>query len=181
VAVRDRSCLNGRRFASIVTMCLTILTGCDRTTSPSPGMAAMETAFWASVPMSQPDGTLSLAIANEASVLDPEAPINFILENASQSEVRFQPGYGARMFAYVSDEQRWVEVENRADYIGREDTLAPSSDPSGNWMALVTVAPDIAGIELPVTLRVVVEGDVLSGGTATGERASAYADIMLER
>jgi hypothetical protein len=85
------------------------------------------------------------------------------------------------MYVYLSEEQRWVEVENRAEYVGKEDTLTPPSDPSGNWMALVTVAPDLEGYELPVTLRIVVAGEVLSEGMATGEVASALADVLLER
>jgi len=179
MAVRERGHLHQSWFASTLAVLLILLGGCDGTASPPSAPPDMETVFWESVPVGQPDGTLSLAVADGVAALDPGAPISLVLENTSQSEVRFQPGYGARMYAYVSAEERWVEIRNRADYIGSGDTLGPSSGPSGNWIALVTVAPDLEGIERPVTLRVLVEGDVLSGGSATGKRASAYADVLI--
>jgi len=182
VVLSPEGLLNERTLALIAAVCLPVLAGCDRTTSPSRAQAAaMETAFWTSAPIDQPSSALSLVVANEPTTLDSENPIDLILENASQSEVRFQPGFGARMYAYLSEEQRWVEVENRAEYVGKEEALTPPSGPSGNWVALVTVAPDLEGLELPVTLRVVVVGEILSEGMATGEVASAFADVLLER
>lgn len=110
----------------------------------------------------------------------PNASVNFMLENVSNTAVRFPPGYGSRLFFFSESKGVWVELRNRASYVGAGDTLSPRSEADGNWIAQVTVAPDLSQLTTPLTMRVLVVGDVLADGVVTGDIAAAYADVQIQ-
>lgn len=168
------------RFTTFVALAMALLGACDvgeATLVQSNGDAG----FWESFSVIQPDGSLSLELVDGEAPSGASALVNMVLVNMSQNDILFPPGNGARLFVLSQPDGSWIEIGNRAVYVGSGDTLAPSSDPPGNSVALITVAPDLEGIKLPASLRVIVVGDVVSGGTPTGQQASAYSDIVVSR
>ena len=103
---------------------------------------------------------------------------DLLLENISEHQVWFPQGYGLRVFSYSEDSKEWMELRNRVEYVaGIEDILDPHG--KGNWLAVVTANPEITKSIEPVSVRVLVIGEIYNDGNPTGEQVGAYLDVSL--
>jgi hypothetical protein len=103
---------------------------------------------------------------------------DLLLENTSEHQVWFPQGYGLRVFSYSEDSKEWIELQNRVEYVsGIEDILDPHG--KGNWLAVVSANPEITKSIEPVSVRILVVGEIFTGGRPTGEQVGAYIDVSL--
>jgi hypothetical protein len=166
-------------LAACVLGILWMLPSCSSTT----GTAAetpdqMAAAFTRQFPFRETNTLLSIEPFRD----DNEAglPIDLLIRNVSGEKIIFEPGYGAQVLAYSPDRGEWIQIPDRAKYYGGKPVLGPGPRPGGTLLALVAVLPDLEGISLPATIRVLVAGEILNdGGTPTGETAIAYLDLTV--
>jgi hypothetical protein len=144
------------------------------------GVSHREETFATLVPVPMDTGLrLKLVEVRDAST---EAPtVTLLIENHSNDQVRFlAPGYGARIFVYSESSGAWVEVDDRIVSTSEsEDILVPKGQ-GMNWGAIVSVGPSIPDTRRPVTVRIVVTGEIYRDGQRTGEEVGAYMDVTLQ-
>lgn len=105
--------------------------------------------------------------------------IDLYIENQSENYVQFPPDNNLHFFAYNADDDSWEELENLSTYspdIPR--ILYPKSHGKYRPMT-VSFSPYISNTTTPVTIRVVVFGEISQDGTLTGEQVGAILDIRL--
>lgn len=120
----------------------------------------------------------------ELSVPDPPEDIRqsdfielLVMDRSADERVWFPVGYGARLILLPEGADKWQELTNGMQYVGNEDTLEPRVASQSNWVALVTVAPELPPLERPAILRVLVMGRLVVDGSPTGVYVGGYADI----
>jgi hypothetical protein len=161
---------------------LLLLTSCAVLSSASlQGKGPEWQSFAADVPVSEWNRSLEVTIPQSPRFIGAAFVVDALLMNRSQKEISFPPDYGARAFIYSVAEDSWSEVENNMRYRGGVDILVPKSGPDSNWAALVTIIPDISNAAEGDLLRIVLVGDVVSGGATADERVGAYVDFELPR
>jgi len=120
----------------------------------------------------------------ELSVPDPPEDIRqsdfielLVMDRSADEKVWFPVGYGARLILLPEGAGKWQELTNTMQYVGNEDTLEPRVASQSNWVALVTVAPELPPLETPAILRVLVLGRLVADGYPVGAYVGGYADI----
>lgn len=147
-------------------------------------LSSKERAFATLVPVPMDTG-LRLKLVEVGETLSGAPKITLFLENHSNDQVWFlAPQYGARIFVYSESNGEWVEVDNLStpaseEYIV-EDILVPKGQ-GINWGARILVVPSIPDTRGPVTVRIVVIGEIYRDGRRTGEEVGAYIDVILQR
>ena len=143
------------------------------------GISPDEEAFATLVPGSMNTG-LRLKLVEVNETLSGAPTITLFLENHSSDQVWFlAPQYGARIFVYSQSNGKWVEVDDLSTPVSEvEDILVPKGQ-GINWGAEVFVVPSIPDARAPVTVRIVVTGEVYRDGQRTGEEVGAYIDVTL--
>lgn len=131
----------------------------------------------------------SLGLASEAvnSQFTVEAPPNWStyqigdgiglqVKVVGEDEVSFTYDFGARIFTRVDD--HWVELENSMRY--PEGSIILSSRPQPTRKAqIVIVAPVIPADDTPITLRIILFGEIYRDGKRTGETTAASINVDL--
>lgn len=131
----------------------------------------------------------SLGLASEAvnSRFTVEAPPNWStlqigdgiglqVKVVAEDEISFAYDFGARIFTRVED--RWVELENSMRY--PEGSIILSSEPQPTRKAqIVIVAPNISTSDTPITVRIILFGEMFRDGKLTGEITAALINIDL--
>lgn len=102
--------------------------------------------------------------------------VDFFLEFTSQRTIRFPPNMNSQIYTFSELDQKWIEIDDRSTYLGESLELSRRSIPYID----VSVEPDIPVEELPVTIRVVVMGEIIRNGKPTGEMVGAYTDVILD-
>jgi hypothetical protein len=98
--------------------------------------------------------------------------LDILVNNLSDEAVIFPENYGLKLF--TNENNKWVEVPNNSYNAGVSFRLPPQKEyPLG---ALVSVLPYIAGLETPVTIRVIVIGHQEKSNLQVG----AYLDIKID-
>jgi hypothetical protein len=120
----------------------------------------------------------------ELSVPDPPEDIRqsdfielLVMDRSADERVWFPVGYGARLILLPEGADKWLELTNSMQYVGNEDTLEPRATSQSNWVALVTVAPELPPLESPAVLRVLVIGRLVVDGSPTGVYVGGFVDI----
>ena len=152
---------------------LSLLVACGK------GVSRQEGTFATLVPVSMNTGLrLKLLEVRDASTAAPT--ITVLIENHSNDRIWFlAPGYGARIFVYSDSSGAWVEVDDRIVSASEsEDILVPKGQ-GMNWGAPLSVGPSIPDTRRPVTVRIVVIGEIYRDGQRTGEEVGAYIDVTL--
>ena len=86
--------------------------------------------------------------------------------------------HNPRVFRYDGDLNAWIEIPDRVMHIDAGETLAPIGE--GLWGTVFGVMPEIDQSDVPVEVRVVIVGNVVSGGSPTREEVGAYIDVEIE-
>jgi hypothetical protein len=107
---------------------------------------------------------------------------NLRLRNYSDSRVEFPVNYGVRMFITTGVQERWVEIKNDMNYYAPTQGGNPILAVKGSdipFMGISTI-PVIPNHSEPVTLRIIVTGNVLSFISTPGKLVGAYVDIIVQ-
>lgn len=158
-----------------VLLVLFLMAACGR------DLSAKERAFATLVPVPMDTGLqLKLVEVRDASTAAPT--ITLLIENHSNDQIWFlAPGYGARIFVYSESSGAWVEIGDRIVSASEsEDILVPKGQ-GINYGAIVSVGPSFTpDTRRPVTVRIVVIGEIYRDGRRTGEKVGAYIDVTLQ-
>ena len=149
--------------------------------SGSQGTGPAWDSFSGHVPVDEWNRSLEVNLPEPPRYIGSAYVVDALLMNRSSNDVSFGPGYGARALVYSGETGAWSEVDNSMNYQGEGEVLVPRLAPDSNWVAQVTIIPDISSSADGDILRIVVVGEVVSGGLTTDEKVGAYADIELSR
>jgi hypothetical protein len=117
-------------------------------------------------------------------IVAPEAINNFttndtvdlVVEVISDDQILFGYDYGARMFIFENGD--WVEVPSFVNYPDGKVLLTNSqNDPFKRGYTFVS--PTLSDPSKPVTLRIIVIGNIYRDEQITDEVAAAYLDVNL--
>jgi hypothetical protein len=102
--------------------------------------------------------------------------VSINVEGISEDQIAFPPDYGARMFIYENNQ--WKEVANFTTYPDGSIVLSPRKGNPFNdgGTALDPILTDMAN---PVTLRIILIGNIYRDGQITAEKTAAYIDVNL--
>jgi hypothetical protein len=94
----------------------------------------------------------------------------------SEEQIAFPPDYGARMFIYENNQ--WKEVANFMTYPEGSIILSPRK---GNYLndGSANLDPMLTDATHPVTLRIILVGNIYRDGQVTNEKTAAYIDVNL--
>jgi len=104
--------------------------------------------------------------------------IDLTAEVIANDQVAFAHDYGARMFIY--EEPQWVEIANFMKYPDGYLVLTPSSDDSFSKYGAPAVDPILPDTSKPVTVRIILVGNIYRDGQITDEKTAAYIDVELK-
>mgnify|MGYP007068807750 CR=1 FL=1 len=103
--------------------------------------------------------------------------ISLDIRNSSNNKIGFPDDWGVRI--YLKTDDVWMEVSNKTTYYQtHEIVLEPANDEFGSVGSTIA-NPDILNESNPVTIRVIVVGNIMNGDVLTDEQAAAYVDITL--
>ena len=119
----------------------------------------------------------SLASSNQ---LVGGSSIDLLITNDSGYSIHFSPGYGSKIFVYDGVDKDWIEVQNLVNYVGGGDVLVSKSDDSNNWMAYLTIAPDLSTDHTYEALRIVVVGTISNSTDSESRQVGAFIDIPID-
>jgi hypothetical protein len=99
------------------------------------------------------------------------------VEVTGSSEVEFPMDYGARMF--IKENGKWIEVEDFTTYQEGHLYLSPAKgDPFKIGGA--GVRPILPEKDHPITLRIILIGNIYENNQITDEKVAAYIDVQLK-
>jgi hypothetical protein len=107
--------------------------------------------------------------------------IDLYIENQSENYIQFPPDNNLHFYAYNADNDSWVELENLTTtyFPDTPRILYPKSHDKYRPMR-TSFHPYISNTTDPITIRVVVFGEISQDGTLTGEQFGAYMDLQLQ-
>lgn len=157
-----------------VLLVLFLMAACGR------DLSSKERAFATLVPVPMDTG-LRLKVLEIGKTRSGAPAITLLLENHSKDHIWFlAPQYGTRVFVYSESDGEWVEVEDLSTPVSEvEDILVPKGQ-GMNWGAPIFVVPSLPDPHRPVTVRIVVIGEIYRNGRRTGEKVGAYIDVTLK-
>ena len=122
---------------------------------------------------------LKLESSDSTSQVEGDSPIDLLISNDSGYSIQFSAGYGSKIFAYDGVEKDWIEVQNLVSYVGGGDVLGSKSDGSDNWVAYLTIAPDLPEFQVYEILRIAVVGEVADSSDPESPKVGAFIDIHI--
>lgn len=127
---------------------------------------------------------LELDCPRNSSTWPGKSRIGLILENNSSDYIHFHNDLGLRIFAYLEDVDRWIEIGNRINYAGNDIILSPKKSGLRTSKILTLrpdlfVFPDVLISIPPKSIRVVVQGIIYLENEPTNESVVTYIDVDL--
>ena len=122
----------------------------------------------------------------ELDVLDPPIDqqnsgiVRLAIQNRSEMNIEFAPNYGVQIFGLEEDGETWRQIPNNVQYHGDGETLEPRVGDTSNWVTVVTVEPDRDDLRNFKAIRIVVQGELVESGQASGSYAGAFVTIPAE-
>lgn len=113
-------------------------------------------------------------------LIDESSSIDFLITNDSGYSIHFSPSYGVRIFAYEGSKETWIEVPNLVNYVGDGDYLGSKSVSSDNWIAYLTIAPDLPTKGTYEVLRVAVVGTISNASDSESVQVGSFIDIHFD-
>jgi hypothetical protein len=106
--------------------------------------------------------------------------VDLLITNNSDYNIEFPPGYGVKLFAFDGDKNTWIEIQNLVEYVGDGDILGSKSSGSENWVAFLTIAPDLSEFHSYDILRIAVVGTISIFPDSDSHKVGAFIDIPIE-
>jgi hypothetical protein len=104
-------------------------------------------------------------------------PITLAVKGISSDQILFNSDYGARLFIYKDN--NWIEISNGEEYPEGSTILYPFEN---NYLriAAVNLWPKLQDTTKPVSVRVILVGNVYRNGQMTDEVTAGYIDVNLK-
>jgi len=152
--------------------CGILLISCSRQQPPKPDQ---ESQFLLMIPKS--DVNTKIQLISQRFGQDQA----IIIMNESNESIMFKQGFNLKIYSYDYIEQEWVQIQNKVEYISENPlVLVPQKINAENSFQDVTIKPDLEEKDLPITIRVLVTGNLYQNNEMTDYQVSAYTDIKLD-
>jgi hypothetical protein len=105
--------------------------------------------------------------------------IGFELLNESQVPISLPPDRGIKLYTYDEITEKWVEINNIGVYlpIGNAEIWPASYDGPGD--PETAVYPDIQDFSKPITIRILMVGELADEESSNEVLVGAYIDVTL--
>ena len=163
----------------IVALIFAFCTGCTRSTV-WPNSQIQFPNFEETLGIQELPTNLILESSVSSSQIEGDSPIDLLITNDSGYSIHFSPGYGSKIFAYDGVEKDWIEVQNLVSYVGGGDILGSKSDGSDNWVAYLTISPDLPEFHAYEILRIAVVGEVADPSDSESPKVGAFIDFHID-
>jgi hypothetical protein len=105
--------------------------------------------------------------------------IKLELVNETQYPIEFPSDFGITLYYYDESSNKWVEINNIVDYLpfGNKELLPTRKDDSGGlWFS---VYPDVQDFSKPITIRILMVGELVDEESSNEVLVGAYIDVTL--
>ncbi len=129
------------------------------------------------LPFSDVNNTIHLSVTSACpnKKLEINQQFCILIENISQESVHFPTDLGTKLYLYMDNEKKWIEVQNKTNYFGEDIVLYPENE--GISIYVNVVHPELPVSTAPVSVRVIVVGQV-EGNKA--RQVGAYLDVIVQ-
>lgn len=103
--------------------------------------------------------------------------ISLDIKIISEEEIAFPSNYGARLFTRRNHE--WIEIANLTHYPEGIFLLVPYDNKPFN-IGATSVFPILSDPSEPITIRIILVGNVFKDGQVTDEVTAGYVDVDLK-
>jgi hypothetical protein len=161
---------NQRKFlADLWILFCFLISGCNRQTAlpPTPNLGIPEDEFNKRIQLMAPKGWNTYKIKDSVAIN---------VDVVSNDQIAFQNNFGAVIFELEG--QEWTEIPNLMKYPEGYEVLGPSKGDAFKQGTTV-VSPILQDTKLPVTLRIVLIGNIYRNGQITDEQTAGYVDVEL--
>jgi hypothetical protein len=141
--------------------------------APNP---ARESSFEELFPMEM-NSSISLAQREEFGGARTGRSFSLLLQNRTDERIRVSWQDNPRVFRYSGETEGWIEISERSIHAVESETLDPVGE--GLVAIVVGVAPDVEPSDAPAEVRVVVVGQIVSGGTLPEKEVGAFVDVTI--
>jgi len=170
--------LMSKRFLMWSLLVITLF-GCSKQSNTN--ISDLEKNFSTLFPISDMNESLQLVVDSEKTYFEVGEKIRLKLSNQSPHVLSFD--LDAPRIWTSPDQLEWVEVKNAMTYSG-ELQLAPKGTPLLDFRT-TRVKPILEQSSLnseqePISLRIVLVGEIMEKQKPTGEKVAAYVDVLLK-
>jgi hypothetical protein len=163
-----------RQYIGFILIILAI-SSCSRQ-DPMSEQQTMFTALYPEIPFS---GYLELSPIKETWHIVK----GLVIKNVSDEVILLPPAGDYDLLVYDPTDNKWRRVEDKLKSINDSSMyLYPRVNLEKlqfqDWT--ISVDPNIADEELPVTVRLVIIGEIIENGLPTGKKAGGYYDIIYD-
>ena len=165
-----------RLFRILIALML-FFTGCTSSQTTSiPASTPKDDKFYALIPNCEMSGMVEFT--PHLAEFSIGKLISLGVGNISKEQVGFPADYNVRISSYDEGAQDWFEVVNDVQYISSSgDLLQPVDSGLESYSALV-INPIVTG-NAPVTVRVVIWGNIIKNNQELGDCVGAFTEITL--
>lgn len=150
----------------IITITIACKGNMSERTMPDIGIPSTE--FNTKMQVSAPDGINTFKIGDS---------ISLAIKIISSEQIWFESNYGARLF--IAEGDKWEEIRNGENYPEGSFILAPTGNDYFK-VGATAIWPQLPDTTKPVTLRVILVGNVYRNGQMTDEVTAGYVDVNLK-
>lgn len=172
----------GKRFCAIQALILTLvllsnfISGCK-----PPPLPIKEQRFADIIPMPYYELNDLLRLVLPPGINDFKFGNSIRLELLNQSKypIELPSNFGIELYIYDEITEKWVEINNIVDYLplGNKELLPTRKNSPGG--PGITVYPDIQDFSKPITIRVLMVGELVAEDSSTEVLVGAYIDVTL--
>jgi len=105
--------------------------------------------------------------------------IELELVNESQYPIEFPSDFGINLYYYDETSEKWVEINNIVVYLplGNKELLPTTKDDPGGLG--LTMYPEIQDFSKPITIRILMVGELADEESSNEVLVGAYIDVTL--
>lgn len=100
----------------------------------------------------------------------------FDIENESQNTIRFPADSSLKLYMFEEGNNSWIEIQDKVEVLDKEFVLYPKGG-DDIWNYLRYIHPELSASDIPVTIRIVLIGQVEGGDKRL---VGAYLDVILQ-
>lgn len=129
------------------------------------------------IPSSEMNSKVQLLAPDGWNKFKTEDNVMLAVKGISSDQVLFKSDYGARLF--ILQDNNWKEISNGVDYSDGNIVLYPFENNYLNYGSVV-LRPRLPDSTKPVTVRIILVGNIYRNGQMTNEVTAGYIDVNLK-
>lgn len=129
------------------------------------------------IPSTEFNKKIQLTVPETINTFKTKESINVVIKVISSDQIRFKSDYGVRLFVY--EDTKWEEIGNDENYPAGNIILS-SADNDAFKNGATVIWPHLPDTTKPVTIRIILIGNVYRGGKMTNEVTAGYIDVNVK-